>query len=272
VRRACCRASKCHGGCGLSGGQPRRRYSDRTPAHKLPTLHIEARLTDQSIFNVPLNLLCDIANIPYNEVQALNSVAGSLLFGGNWWVPSATNLWGIDPGDSTHVAMVTNLFAPFPELNEGMGGLQYQIAGLLAAELPVSASCDARDVQPRAGAAGFGHRTAGRHQSRAAGAGRQRRDTDRSRQFGVRDRAYNPALILPDILQLFGIEAGQVDLGQLVDPDALTSGFDAAMTADLGGWLTAFDPAARSAEFAALPESFGAALGPDLATSLLDLV
>jgi hypothetical protein len=90
----------------------------------LPTLSIETRLVDESIFNVPINLLYDIANIPYNEVQALNSVPGSLFFGGNWWVPSATNLWGIDPGDSTHVALVANLFAPFPELNEGVGGLQ----------------------------------------------------------------------------------------------------------------------------------------------------
>ncbi len=84
---------------------------------KLPTLSIETRLVDESILNIPINLLYDIANIPYNEVQALNSVAGSLFFGGNWWVPSATNLWGIDPGDSTHVALVTRiLFAPFPEL------------------------------------------------------------------------------------------------------------------------------------------------------------
>jgi hypothetical protein len=114
----------------------------------LPTLSIETRLIDESIFNVPINLLYDIANIPYNEVQALNSVAGSLFFGGNWWVPSATNLWGIDPGDPTHIAAMTNLFAPFPELNEGLGGLQYQIEGLLAAELPVSAACDAEGCAP----------------------------------------------------------------------------------------------------------------------------
>jgi hypothetical protein len=115
---------------------------------QLPMLNLQTRLVNESIFNIPVNLLYDIANIPYNEVQALNSVAGSLFFGGNWWVPSATNLWGIDPGDSTHVAMLTNLFAPFPDFNEGMGGLQYQLAGLLAAELPVSASCDAEGCAP----------------------------------------------------------------------------------------------------------------------------
>jgi hypothetical protein len=50
-------------------------------------------------------LLYDIADIPYSEVQARDSVAGSLFFGGNWWVPSATNLWGIERGDSTHIAL-----------------------------------------------------------------------------------------------------------------------------------------------------------------------
>ena len=95
-----------------------------------------------------MNLLTDIANIPYNEVQALNSVAGSLFFGGNWWVPSATNLWGIDTGDPTHVALVTNVFAPFTGFSQGLGGLQYQLDGLLAAELPVSDSCDAETCFP----------------------------------------------------------------------------------------------------------------------------
>jgi hypothetical protein len=114
----------------------------------LPTLSIETLLVDESLLNIPMNLLTDIANIPYNEVQALNSVAGSLFFGGNWWVPSSTNLWGIDTGDPTHVALITNIFAPFPAFNEGLGGLQYQIDGLLAAEIPVSDSCDAETCFP----------------------------------------------------------------------------------------------------------------------------
>ncbi len=114
----------------------------------LPIRSIEARLVDESLLNVPINLLYDIANIPFNEVEALNTVAGSLFFGGNWWVPSSTNLWGIDPGDPTHVALLTNLFAPFPDLNEGLGGLQYQLDGFLAAELPVSDSCDAETCFP----------------------------------------------------------------------------------------------------------------------------
>jgi hypothetical protein len=114
----------------------------------LPTLSIETQLVDESMLNIPMNLLTDIANVPYNEVQALNSVAGSLFFGGNWWVPSATNLWGVDTGDPTHVALVTNVFVPFPDFSQGLGGLQYQLDGLLAAELPVSDSCDAETCFP----------------------------------------------------------------------------------------------------------------------------
>jgi hypothetical protein len=114
----------------------------------LPTLSIETRLVDESILNIPMNLLTDFANIPYNEVQALNSMAGSNFLGGNWWVPSSTNLWGIDTGDPTKVAMLTNLFAPFPDFNQGMGGLQYQLAGFLAAQLPVDGSCDAETCYP----------------------------------------------------------------------------------------------------------------------------
>ena len=48
-----------------------------------------------------MNLFDDILNIPYNEAHGggLATVGDSLLFTGTWWVPSSTNLWGIDPGD-----------------------------------------------------------------------------------------------------------------------------------------------------------------------------
>ena len=39
-------------------------------AIRLPTLSIETQLVDESLLNIPMNLLTDIANIPYNEVQA----------------------------------------------------------------------------------------------------------------------------------------------------------------------------------------------------------
>jgi hypothetical protein len=98
---------------------------------------------------------------------------------------------------------------------------------------------------------------------------------------------YNPALILPDILQLFGIGAGSADVSPMVDPAAVADGFDAAMsadlstllggldpaaiTADLSTLLAGFDPGAISADLATLLENLGAALVPDLATSLLNV-
>jgi hypothetical protein len=117
---------------------------------QLPILSIDTRLVDatDSILNIPANLFDDIVNIPYNEVQGLDTLADSLFFSGNWWVPDSTNLWGIDPGDTTHVAAVLGLLPLFPAFTEGVGGLEYELDGLLAAELPVSASCDAATCAP----------------------------------------------------------------------------------------------------------------------------
>lgn len=115
---------------------------------QLPILSIETRLVDaDSILNIPANLFDDIANIPYNEVQGLNTIADSLFFSENWWVAGATNLWGIDPGDPTHVELAFS-WLPFPALTQGVGGLDYEVTGLLASELPVSSSCDAASCVP----------------------------------------------------------------------------------------------------------------------------
>jgi hypothetical protein len=121
----------------------------------LPVVSTETRLVDSSIFNIPFNLLQDIVNIPYNEVQGLDTLANSFFFTGNWFVVSATNLWGVDPGDPSHFMSVADLLFPFPELS-GLGapatdfdaGLGQQLWGLMAAELPVSAACDAVDCLP----------------------------------------------------------------------------------------------------------------------------
>jgi hypothetical protein len=101
-------------------------------AIKLPTLSIETQLVD----GVLAQLGCRFE-----------------LLGRELWVPSSTNLWGIDTGDPTMVALLTNVFAPFPALNQGLGGLQYQIGGFLAAQLPVSDSCDAETCFPMSAAA-----------------------------------------------------------------------------------------------------------------------
>src|SRR3954470_20840332 len=102
-----------------------------------------------SLLNVPLNLLIDLVNIPDNEVQALDYLSRSLMFSGPWFVPSATNVWGVDPGDPGHFMSTVNLLVPFPALS-GMGlgefdqtGLGQQFWHLVAAELPVSRYCDA---------------------------------------------------------------------------------------------------------------------------------
>lgn len=119
---------------------------------------IETKLvTAGDVGNIPVNLFDDILNIPYNELEGggLATVANSFLSTGTWWVPSSTNLWGIDPGDPTHIALFDN-FIPFTAFTEGFTnsagvyepGLDYEFAGLLAAELPVSSSCDAMSCAP----------------------------------------------------------------------------------------------------------------------------
>jgi hypothetical protein len=118
---------------------------------------METKLIDADISNIPVNLFDDILNIPYNELEGggLATMANSFLFTGTWWVPSSTNLWGIDPGDPTHIALIDN-FLPLTAFTEGFTnsagvyepGLNYEFAGLLAAELPVSSSCDAVSCYP----------------------------------------------------------------------------------------------------------------------------
>jgi hypothetical protein len=123
----------------------------------LAVRNMETKLIDADVSNIPVNLFDDILNIPYNELEGggLATVANSLLFTGTWWVPSSTNLWGIDPGDPTHIALIDN-FLPLTAFTEGFTnsagvyepGLDYEFAGLLAAELPVSSSCDAISCAP----------------------------------------------------------------------------------------------------------------------------
>jgi hypothetical protein len=119
------------------------------PSH-LPVVSAETRLVDagDSILNIPANLFDDIVNIPANEVQGLDTGADSLFFGDNIFVVGAANVFGVDPGDPTHVAAIDALAAPFPALTEGFGGLNYELTGLLASELPFSASCAVTTCYP----------------------------------------------------------------------------------------------------------------------------
>jgi hypothetical protein len=127
-----------------------------------PVRHLDTRLVDaDSVLNIPINLFDDIANIPYNEVAGVNELSNSLFFSGDWWVPSATNIWGTDPGDLGHYMGLIDIAIPFaqisgldqPEIDptadaDGTAGLAQQIGLLAAAELPVSASCDAQTCAP----------------------------------------------------------------------------------------------------------------------------
>jgi hypothetical protein len=125
-------------------------------AATLPVKSFETKLVDESIFNIPFNLFQDIANIPYNEVQGLDTLADSEFFTGNWFVVSATNLWGVDPGDPSHFMALTDLLLPFPALSglgqpetDFDGGLGQQLWGFVAAELPVNSACDALSCIPQ---------------------------------------------------------------------------------------------------------------------------
>jgi len=82
------------------------------PSPEIRVADAEVRLAASSILNVPANLFIDLVNIPYNESQAVNYAARSLLFTGTWFVVSPTNLWGVDPGDPGHFMSVVNLAVP----------------------------------------------------------------------------------------------------------------------------------------------------------------
>ena len=105
------------------------------------------RLTadSSSIANIPINLIYAVANVPYNQVQALDELARSLFFTGNWLVGSSTNIWGNDPADPGHWKAVTDLLVPFPALSGPAGD---QLAMYFAAQYVVNAACDAVTCAP----------------------------------------------------------------------------------------------------------------------------
>ena len=129
-------------------------------ASHIPVRSMETRLVD--VTDVPINLFDDVVNIPYNEIQGIDVFGDSLLFSGDWWVPSATNIWGTDPGDLGHYMGLIDMALPFapqisgldqPEIDpiadaNGTAGLAQQLGLLAAAELPVSSSCDAQTCAP----------------------------------------------------------------------------------------------------------------------------
>lgn len=129
------------------------------------------RLVDaSSLLNVPLNLFQDFVNIPGNEVEALEALGNAQLYSGTWFTPSATNIFGEDPGDPGRFMSIVDLLVPFKAISgQGIGelgapnmglepdvaavaaghlGLGQQVALIVDAELPVSASSDADNSAP----------------------------------------------------------------------------------------------------------------------------
>ncbi|UMB70957.1 hypothetical protein [Mycobacterium paraterrae] len=131
-----------------------------TKAVRVPVRDMQVKLVDFT--DVPINLFDDVVNIPYNEFAGIDVLGNSLLFSGDWWVPSATNIWGTDPGDLGHYMGILDTLLPFapqisgldqPEIDpiadaNGTAGLAQQIGLLAAAELPTSSSCDAEACAP----------------------------------------------------------------------------------------------------------------------------
>src|SRR6185312_2593400 len=70
-----------------------------------------------SLLNVPVNLVRDVINIPYAEIQAVDLLARAQMFSGPWFVVSATNIWGVDPGDPPRLRAITAMLVPFPALS-----------------------------------------------------------------------------------------------------------------------------------------------------------
>lgn len=99
----------------------------------------------ESILNIPVNLLFDLISVPADELNGLQIFADSGFFSGSWMVPSATNLWGSDPGDIGHYYALANMLVPFPVLADGIAA---QFAGYAEAEFPVSPWCDAQSCLP----------------------------------------------------------------------------------------------------------------------------
>lgn len=136
-----------------------------TPVATTPISAVERELLllsgADSLLNVPLNLFQALVNVPSTEIGAMNIVGNALIYSGNWWSPSATNIWGEDPGDPGHFMGVIDMAFPFSQIS-GQGspepgapgfdwdeaaaghlGLGQQFTLLADAEIPTSASSDA---------------------------------------------------------------------------------------------------------------------------------
>ena len=115
-----------------------------------------------SALNIPQNLLVDIINMPYNELQAFDLFASAQLWGGQWIVTGPSNIWGTDPADAARFVAAAAMLMPIQALTGfnteisaanplgvlGGDGLGQQFSRFMAAELPVNPNCDAEICIP----------------------------------------------------------------------------------------------------------------------------
>lgn len=106
----------------------------------ITTPGVAVQLTaDGDLANVPLNLLYAIINIPANALKAIDAFAYAQFFSGPWFVPSATNIWGIDLGDPQRIQAVVDMLIPIPAFSKPLGE---QLIGFLQAQIPSHTACD----------------------------------------------------------------------------------------------------------------------------------
>ncbi len=77
---------------------------------------------EDPLLNVPENLLIDLINIPYNELNAVDEFALGEGSAGSYYLDTPTNVFGWDPGNPPEAESFVNIFLPFPALT-GDGGV-----------------------------------------------------------------------------------------------------------------------------------------------------
>ena len=126
---------------------------------QLPIRSIETRLVDAARLNIPVNLFDDILNIPFNEVQAIDVISRFTALqrglvgaqrhehlGHRPRRPGA--LHGRPDCASVPAVLRARPAGDRPDGRCERRRLAQQIGLLAAAELPVSASCDAQTCAP----------------------------------------------------------------------------------------------------------------------------
>lgn len=142
-----------------------------SPAPTASSAASAAQSAMSSAWNIPANMLIDLANAPYNLLVALGAgnvqlgsqpdggfsfqpttqgvtldqPAGSVVgltadlnYAGNWWLYSPSNVLGTDLGDVPRYEALINVLLPFPALSVPLGNM---VAAIAASQLPMDPGC-----------------------------------------------------------------------------------------------------------------------------------